>query len=208
MAGFAKPSDRAKAYAVFGGTPRYLEAIDSARPLADNIVTLYDIVAPLESALATQDPAGIWRGLVEPRFHAYLGHLFETIVEEGYYRLQAPFGLPVVKEWGRWEGLDRGRRPVEIDIASELADGRMMTGAVKWNRAKLDVQVHLEHLDMLSRLASAGVGWAHRALEPGSALIYVASNGFTDRFRKAAEASRGEVYLWSLGDLYQEITGG
>jgi uncharacterized protein len=304
MAGFAKPSDCAKAYAVFGGTPRYLEAIDSTRPLADNIVTLmlhptgevrelvrttllqeqglreipkyvailraighgrtelneiaqaaglekgttlrdkidrlidldyvkasrnlgasrttpyryhvsdpalrffYDIVAPLESPLAIQDPAGIWRGLVEPRFDAYMGHLFETIVEEGYYRLQAPFGLPVVKEWGRWEGLDRGRRPVEIDIASELAGGRIMTGAVKWNRSKVDVQVHLEHLDMLSRLASAGVGWAHRALDPGSALIYVASNGFTDRFRKAAEASRNEVYLWSLGDLYREITGG
>jgi AAA+ ATPase superfamily predicted ATPase len=299
MAGFAEPSDRARAFAVFGGTPRYLEPIDSALPLAENIIRLmlhpsgevrelvqttllqeqglreipkyvavlraighgrtelneiaqaaglekgttlrdkigrlidldyvkasrnlgasrttpyryrvsdpalrffYDIVAPLESALATQDPAGIWRDLVEPRFDTYMGHLFETIVEEGYYRLQVPLGLPVVKEWGRWEGLDRDRRPVEIDIASELGDGRLMSGAVKWNRAKVDVQVHLEHLEMLSRLASAGVEWAHRALDPGSALIYVASNGFTDRFRKAAEASRNEVYLWSLVDLYQ-----
>jgi AAA+ ATPase superfamily predicted ATPase len=299
MAGFAEPSDRARAFAVFGGTPRYLEPIDSALPLAENIIRLmlhpsgevrelvqttllqeqglreipkyvavlraighgrtelneiaqaaglekgttlrdkigrlidldyvkasrnlgasrttpyryrvsdpalrffYDIVAPLESALATQDPAGIWRDLVEPRFDTYMGHLFETIVEEGYYRLHVPLGLPVVKEWGRWEGLDRDRRPVEIDIASELGDGRLMSGAVKWNRAKVDVQVHLEHLEMLSRLASAGVEWAHRALDPGSALIYVASNGFTDRFRKAAEASRNEVYLWSLVDLYQ-----
>lgn len=299
MAGFADLADQAKAYAVFGGTPRYLAPIDATRSLAENVITLmlhsagevrelvqtallqeqglreipkyiailraighgrtdlneiaqaaglekgtalrdklsrlidldyirasrnlgasrttpyryrvrdpalrffYDIVAPLESALATQDPTAIWSNHVEPRFDTYLGHIFETIVEEAYYRLQAPLGLPVVKEWGRWEGLDRDRRPVEMDIASELVDGRLMSGAIKWNRAKVDVQVHLDHLGMLNRLGCSGIEWAHRALEPDSVLLYVASNGFTDRFREAAEASRGEVYLWSLGDLYQ-----
>lgn len=299
MAGFTDFADQAKAYAVFGGTPRYLAPIDATISLAENVIALmlysggevrelvqtsllqeqglreipkyvailraigqgrtglneiaqaaglekgttlrdklsrlidldyirasrnlgagrtkpyryrvwdpalrffYDVVAPLESALATQDASSIWSNHVEPRFDAYMGHIFETIVEEAYYRLQVPLGLPVVKEWGRWEGLDRDRRPVEIDVACNLADGRLMSGAIKWNRAKVDVQVHLNHLGMLNRLASSGIEWAHRALDPGSVLLYVASNGFTDRFRDAAEAGRDEVYLWSLEDLYQ-----
>jgi hypothetical protein len=40
------------------------------------------------------------------------------MVEEAYYRLQKPLELPLVKEWGRWEGVDRNRNPLEIDIAS------------------------------------------------------------------------------------------
>lgn len=69
----------------------------------------------------------------------------------------------------------------------------------------MDVQVHTDHLSMLTRLADAGAGWAHRALEPESPLRYVASNGFTDRFRRAAEASREEVYLWTLTDLHRAV---
>ena len=63
--------------------------------------------------------------------------------------------------------------------------------------------MHTDHLAMLARLADSGVMWAHRALDPESPLLYVASNGFTDRFRRAAEARRDEVYLWTLEDLYQ-----
>jgi hypothetical protein len=58
-------------------------------------------------------------------------------------------------------------------------------------------------MSMLTRLGESGVAWAHRALDPASPLLYVASNGFTDRFRQAVTASRDEVYLWSLEDLYR-----
>jgi len=300
LAGFPSAYDRACAYGVFGGAPRYLAAIDPSRPLSDNIIALmlhptgevrelvrtallqeqglreipkymailraigsgrtglneiaqaaglakgtplrdmierligldyvraernlgakrtspyryrisdpamrfyFDIVAPLESALATQDPAAIWQEHVAPRFDTYMGRIFEAIVEEAYYRLQAPLGLPLISEWGRWEGLDRDRRPLEMDIASRLIDGRVLTGAIKWNRNPLDVHVHTEHLSMLDRLARSGVAWAHDALDPASPLLYVASNGFTDRFRRAAESSRDEVYLWTLDDLYRD----
>src|SRR5690606_40063608 len=85
----------------------------------------FDIVAPLESALATQDPAAIWQEYVAPRFDAYMGRIFETIVEEAYYRLQAPLGLPLISEWGRWERLDRDRRPLEMDIASDRKSTRL-----------------------------------------------------------------------------------
>jgi len=91
-----------------------------------------------------------------------------------------------------------------MDIASRLIDGRVLTGAIKWNRNPLDVHVHTEHLSMLDRLARSGVAWAHDALDPASPLLYVASNGFTDRFRRAAESSRDEVYLWTLDDLYRD----
>jgi hypothetical protein len=165
----------------------------------------YDVVAPMESALATQNPAAVWRAHIAPHFDTYMGHIFETIVEEAYYRLQEPLGLPLVEEWGRWEGVDSARRSVEVDVATALIDKRVLTGAIKWSRTAVDVQVHTNHLSMLTRLADAGVAWAHRALEPESPLLYVASNGFTDRFRRAAEASREEVYLWTLGDLYQIV---
>jgi uncharacterized protein len=301
LAAFSSAHDRACAYGVFGGTPRYLAAIDPSRPLSENIIYLmlqptgevrelvrtallqeqglrdipkyaailraigrgrtelneiaqaaglekdtamrdklerlitldyvragrnlgaartapfryrvsdpamrfyYDVVAPLESALATQNPASVWRDHIAPNFDSYMGHIFETIVEEAYFRLQEALGLPLVAEWGRWEGADRERKPLEVDIASELIDKRVLTGAIKWRRNEVDVHVHNEHLSMLTRLAQSGVAWAHRALDPESPLLYVASNGYTDRFRRAAEATREEVCLWTLDDLYQEM---
>lgn len=301
LAGFAAHRDRASAYGVFGGTPRYLAAIDPTVSLADNIISLllhpsgevreliqtallqeqglreipkyvailraighgrtalneiaqasglendsslrfmidrlinldhirrernlgakrthpyryrisdpatrffYDIIAPLESALATQSPRLVWDQYIAPNFPTYMGHIFEMIVEEAYYRLQETLGLPLIAEWGRWEGVDRDRAPVELDIASRLMDNRILTGAIKWNRNPVDVHVHTDHISMLTRLARSGVTWAHQALEPESPLLYVASNGFTDRFRQAALATRDEVYLWILADLYRDI---
>jgi len=162
----------------------------------------YDFVAPLESVLATQDAAAVWEAHVAPNLDAYMGLVFEGMVEEAYYRLQGAFGLPLVREWGRWEGRDRNRRPLEVDIASVLMDGRVLTGAVKWRRKKVDVDVHLGHLAQIDRLAESGVHWAHEARKASSPLLYVASGGFTDRFRAAARASRDEVHLWTLADLY------
>ena len=301
LAGFESLLDRACAYGVFGGTPRYLAAIDPSRSFADNVISLmlhpsgevrelvqtalvqeqglreipkyaailraigsgrteineiaqasglekgnplrdkierligldyvragrnlgakstsavryrvadpavrffYDIVAPLESALATQNPAVVWERHIAASFDAYMGQIFECVVEEAYYRLSERLRLPLVREWGRWEGADRHRRPLEMDVASTLVDKRVLTGAIKWNRDEVDVDVHTEHMSMLTRLADSGVAWAHRALDPASPLLYVGSGGFTERFRKAATASREEVYLWTLEDLYQEI---
>lgn len=298
LAGFKSPGDRAYAYGLFGGTPRYLAAVDPLRSIAANASDLilrpdgevrelvqtallqeqglrdipkyiailravgrgrtelneiaqgtgmaadnslrdklnrlisldyvkssrnlgakakeayryriadpafrfyYDFVAPLESALATQDPHAVWKAHIEPNLDGYMGLVFESVVEEGYDRLRSSLGMPLVREWGRWEGLDRTRAPLEIDIATLLMDGRVLTGAIKWNRHKVDVDVHTEHLSMIDRLAQSGVGWANEARKPTSPLLYVASGGFSDRFKQAALASRDEVYLWDLNDLY------
>jgi uncharacterized protein len=300
LAGFESPRDRALAYGIFGGTPRYLAAIDSDAAVEHNARSLmldpsgevreliqtalyqeqglreiprymailraigrgrtelneiaqasgmkannalrkkiralieldyvsagrnlgtnpkdpyryrvsdpafrfyYDFVAPLESALATQSARDIWKQFVRPRLDAYMGLVFEMMVEQAYYRLQELLELPVVREWGRWEGLDRNREPLEIDIAGPLLDGRVLTGAIKWNRRQVGVNVHTDHLEQLGRLARSGVKWAHAAGDEGSPLLYVAAGGFTEAFRMAARESRREVYLWTLEDLYQD----
>ena len=301
LAGFGDPRERAYAYGIFGGTPRYLSAVDPGRSVADNAISLmlnpagevrelvqtallqeqglreipkyaailravgkgrtglneiargaglepdtalrdkldrligldyvrvgrnlgakakepfryrladpafrfyYEFVAPLESALATQDPRAVWERHIEPNLDGYMGLLFESIVEEAYYRLRPRLDLPLVREWGRWEGVDRGRRPVEIDVASLLVDRRVLTGSIKWYRDPVDVDVHTAHLAMLDRLAHAGVGWAHEARDRAAPLLYGAANGFTDRFIQAARASRDEVYLWTLHDIFQPV---
>lgn len=166
----------------------------------------YEFVAPLESALATQNPRAVWKQHVAPNLDSYMGLIFEGIVEEAYYRLQEHLDLPLVEEWGRWEGVDRNRQPLEIDIASRLMDGRALTGSIKWNRSPVDVAVHTRHLAMLDRLAQSGIGWARVACHPESPLLYVAASGFTERFVQAARATREQVYLWSLEDIYQQTT--
>lgn len=82
----------------------------------------------------------------------------------------------------------------------------MLTGAIKWNRSPIEVGVHTRHLAMIDRLAESGVSWAHEARKPTSPLLYVAAGGFTDRFRQAALATRDEVHLWTLDDLYPPIS--
>lgn len=299
LVGYPDPRDRACVYGIFGGTPRYLSAVDPDRTVADNAIELmlrpagevrelvhtallqeqglrdipkyvailraigrgrtelneiaqasgleadtalreklerlaeldyvhagrnlggrsnerfryrladpafrfyYDFVAPMESVLATQDPAAVWERHIGPSLDSYMGFIFEGIVQEAYFRLRDSLDLPLVQEWGRWEGVDRNRQPLEIDIACTLLDHRVLTGAVKWNRKPVDVQVHVNHLAMLDRLAEAGIQWAHEARKPDSPLLYVAANGFTDRFIQAARATREEVYLWTLADVFQ-----
>ncbi|MFQ5680339.1 MAG: ATP-binding protein [Gemmatimonadota bacterium] len=162
----------------------------------------YEMVAPRESMLEIHDPRSVWTELLEGRLDTYMGHVFESMVQQAYRRLREPRGLPLVEEWSRWEGLDREGAPLEVDIAVRLADGRVLTGEVKWSRSPLDVRVHFDHLAKIERLAAAGVGWAHRAREGESPLLYVAAGGFSEAFVSAARPSREAVYLWTLEDFY------
>ncbi|HEX6194418.1 MAG TPA: ATP-binding protein [Jiangellaceae bacterium] len=303
LAGFTASRDRAYAYGIFGGTPRYLAPIDPARSLSANVIDLilnpsgevrelvqsallqeqglrdipkytailraigsgrttlseiaghagleadtplrdkierlisldyvragrnvgatarepyryricdpathfyYDIVAPLESMLATQNPETIWTQRISQPLDGYMGMVFEAMVEEAYYRLADRLGLPLVREWGRWQGVDRNRQSVDVDIVCPLLDGRVLTGAIKWNRKPVDVDIHHKHLSMLDRLAESRVAWAHEARDPRSPLLYVAAGGFTERFQRAATAAREDVLLWTINDLYQAATG-
>lgn len=298
MVPFPDLRERALAYGVFGGTPRYLAAVDATRPLAENATDLlldpkgevrllvetaldqeeglrdvskyrailravasgqttrneiaqgaglgndralrdklerlielgyietrtnidarptaavrYGVadaafrfyerfVEPNRSVLERAPAERVWADAVVPALDRHMGHEFERMAVEAYDRRTAGLGLPLVAEWGRWEGVDRDRRPVEIDLVARLVGGGVLTGEVKWNGEPVGVGVHEAHLDKLRRMAASGRGWAHEALEPGTSLLYVAAGGFAEGFRRAAEADGHAVTCWSLEDLY------
>ena len=62
-----------------------------------------------------------------------MGKIFEGIVREAYQRYSAKWGLPAIKTWGSWEGMDRDRQSIELDITSRTDDGRLLAGEVKWS---------------------------------------------------------------------------
>ena len=171
--------------------------------IADAAFRFYHrFVAPNASVLERYAPADIWKESVAPELNAYMGLEFERIATQAYDRRAGALTLPIVSRWGRWEGVDRARRSLEIDVVAPLSDGRTMTGAIKWDAAPVGAGVHLGHLEMLRRAADAGRTWAQDALEPAAPLFYVAAGGFTRAFRDEAEASGHPLILWTLDDLY------
>jgi AAA+ ATPase superfamily predicted ATPase len=295
---FPNPRDRAFAYGVFGGTPKYLAAVNPDRSLAENVTRLLlspsgEVRLLVETALDQEeglrdvskyrailravasgcarrneiaqrtglpndaglrdklgrlielgyletranfdarpneavrygisDPAfrfhqrfvepsismlerypaeRVWESSVAPHLDTYMGHEFERIAAQAYDRRSAAQGLPLVQRWGRWEGLDRARQSMEIDLIASLLDGRVLTGSVKWDNAPISPRVHLDHIAMLRRAADAGRRWAHQALEPDAPILYVSAGGFSDAFFDAVRGSERPVKCWSLGDLY------
>ena len=159
-------------------------------------------VTRFEAALARNDAMSIWTQQVARLFDGYIGHVFERIAEQAYRRLQARLDLPLVGDWGRWEGQDRERQSLEIDMVAPLVDGRVMTGGVKWNSTPISTKWHHHHMEGLQRLTKSGVPWAHAAVKRESPLLWVAAGGFEPEFAAAIRAERSEVYLWDLNTLY------
>lgn len=162
----------------------------------------YGVVSRLQAELERSDPLRVWGAHVEGSLDAYMGLAFESLAEQAYYRLAPRRGLPMVRQWARWEGTDRWGKQLEVDVAALLADGRVLTGCVKWNRRPLGPHVHFSHLDAVDRLAASGIAWAHRAREPSAPILYVAAGGFSEAFAAAAGESGRDVILWTLDDLY------
>jgi len=159
-------------------------------------------VEPATSMLERYPVEQVWESAVAPQLDTYMGREFEHIAQQGYDRRASARWLPMVKSWGRWEGQDRERRSLEIDLLAPLEDGRMLSGSVKWNRTPVSARVHNDHMEMLRRAADAGRSWAHAALEPDAPLYYVAAAGFSDEFLEAANTSGHPVSCWTLNDLY------
>ncbi|HVG44066.1 MAG TPA: ATP-binding protein [Longimicrobium sp.] len=300
MAPFPDPADRARAYGVFGGTPRYLASVDVERSLGENVASAalaprgdvraqvetvieqekglrniaqyrsvlaaighgatetneiaqktglkndnslrrmlevleglgyietrrnfaaafnepnryrvadpalrfyYGVVWRYRNELETNPALAVWDAYVKDELPTYMGLVFEDIVCQAYARLRAGQRLPMIHEWGRWEGVDRDRKPVEIDVVARLTDGPMLTGSVKFRGKRFGIAEHRKHLDGLRRLAESGKRWAHEALDPGSPLLYASANGFMPDFdRRIEEEEEGRrVIAWSLEDLY------
>jgi hypothetical protein len=164
----------------------------------------YGIIARYRSELESDDPMEVWSEHIVLELDAYMGLIFERVAQQAYLRLRPRLKLPIVREWGRWEGLDRDRKQTEIDIVARRTDGSMLTGAVKWSAKPVGLSVHDKHVDMLTRLSQSGYQWAREALEPDAIILYVAAGGFAPGFLHHAEAMSARVITWSLEDLYRQ----
>lgn len=164
----------------------------------------YGVVESLRNELETDEPDEIWDDLVVPRLRTHMGHVFERIVRQAYFRLRGPRGLPTVSEWGYWEGRDRNKNSIEIDIVARLSHGSMLTGEIKWNRTPVDASIYRDHVRNLTRLADSGRSWAHDALEDPSTFLFAAAGGFDDEFDAVADAADQTVLRWTLEDIYSE----
>jgi hypothetical protein len=162
----------------------------------------YAIVTRYRNELERDEPLHVWKTYIARELDAYMGLVFESIAEQAYTRRRSTEQLPTIREWGRWEGLDRDRQQIEIDIVARRTDGKMLTGAVKWNHRPITEAVHDKHVDMLRRLGESGHAWAREALASEAILLYVAAGGFAADFVKQARRAGPQVVVWSLEDLY------
>lgn len=172
--------------------------------IADNAVRFwYRFVHPNRSRLETGDPAVVWDRHVRPHLDTAMGGVFEEIVHQGFERFHGDWGLPGAAHWDRWEGQDRNRRSIEIDVVAELDDRELLTGEFKWSRAPVGVDIHGDLTRDLEDLAASGRAWAHRALDPESSAgrLYVSAAGFDPSFRDLAR-EESPIRLVSLEDLY------
>ncbi|HEX8691066.1 MAG TPA: ATP-binding protein [Longimicrobium sp.] len=172
--------------------------------IADNAVRFwYRFVHPNRSLLETGDALGVWEARVEPLLNDYMGKVFERLVREAFTRCHASWGLPAAGEWARWEGRDRNRRSIEVDLVARLEDGRILAGEVKWSTRPVGSDVLTDLLRDLDDLGRSGQGWARDALSDSrsAGFLFVASTAFTAEFRTRARKDP-RIRLVTLEELY------
>ena len=172
--------------------------------ISDNAVRFwYRFVHKNRSLIETGHAKRVWAQRIEPNLDEYMGKVFEGICREAFLRQFTRWDLAAPLEWARWEGQDRNRRSIEIDIVSRLDDQRLLTGEINWSSRPVDIDVHLNHVHALEDLAHSGQAWAHEALNPKNSRIYFSAAGFTDHFRTRASAE-GHIVLVDLAEIYAD----
>lgn len=163
----------------------------------------YRFVHPNRSRLETGDPRKVWTHSVAPDLDRYMGKVFEKICRQSLRRRAEDWGFAEIIEWGRWEGQDRNRRSIEIDLLCRLVDGKLLAGEFKWSSSPVDVDVHFGLLRDLEDLSNSGQGWARDGVskEMSAGYLYISAAGFTDAFVARAEQNP-LIHLISLTDLY------
>jgi uncharacterized protein len=172
--------------------------------IADNAVRFwYAFVHPNRSRLETGDPVDVWQQVVQPRLDTYMGIAFEHMCRTAFTRYHGRWGLSGARAWARWEGRDRNRRPIEIDMVAELDDGRLLTGEIKWSSSPVADDVYRRLRTNLEDLSRSGYAWAHHALSHARSggHIFFSAAGFSDEFRRRADADE-RIHLLELTDLY------
>ncbi len=171
--------------------------------LADPALAFYfTFVTRYQGMLEQYDARAVFDAQIAKQFNTYVGSQFEQVAQQAYRRLQPLRNLPMEQQWGRWEGKDRDGASLEVDVVSRLADGRMMTGGIKWNAEPLASSWQHQHIAKLKRLAHVGQGWAHEALDPDAQIVWVAAGGFTSDFADAVRKTHRHAVLLTLHDLY------
>ena len=172
--------------------------------IADNAVRFwYRFVHPNRSQLETGEAARVWVQRIQPQLDTYMGKVFEGMCRDAFARHHERWGLPGAVEWARWEGQDRNRRSIEIDIAAALDDGRLLTGEIKWSSSPVEYDLHLGLMRDLDDLGNSGQKWARQAVdaETSHGQLYISAAGFTNHFRKQAQRN-GRIRLIALEELY------
>ena len=170
--------------------------------LADNALAFwYSFVFPNRSRLIRESSGSLWGAVIAPQLDGYMGRIFEGMVREAYQRYATRWGLPSIKMWGHWEGVDHDRQPVELDIASRTDDGRLLAGEVKWSADTRGPGLHTSVLNKLSRLAVSGQGWAKDV--DNALFLYVSAGGFAPEMTALQEADP-RVHFLTLSDLYPD----
>lgn len=127
--------------------------------VADNAVRFwYRFVNSNRSRLAMGAGETVWRERIAPDLGAYMGKVFEPMCAAAYRRLHQQWGLLDATIWERWEGQDRNRRSIEIDVVARLTDGRVLTGEIKWSSRPVDDDVHRDLCRDLEDLSRSGQG--------------------------------------------------
>lgn len=165
----------------------------------------YRFVYPHRSRLETGDARAVWDRHVAPQLDEYMGKAFEEICREAFRLRHDRWGLPAARQWGRWEGRDRNRRSIEIDLVARLDDARILTGEVEWSSRPITPTVHHDLIRNLEDLGRSGQGWANDALDPHRSVghLYVSAGGFTDDFLRVAQDD-ARIRLLDLTDLYDD----
>ena len=163
----------------------------------------YAVALPLESDVVAFGAPTVWSNLVaHGRFATYVGsQVFEEVARQAYRRLAPGRDFPLVSKWHSWQGVDRNRNPLEIDMVGRASDGRLVTGSVKYRTRVAGGDVYAQHIDSLQRLAASGKGWGREALQPDSPLLFVSAGGFGESFHAAKESGRETIAL-TLADLF------
>ena len=97
-----------------------------------------------------------------------------------------------------------------MDVATELLDGRILSGAIEHRAKPMGADVFRHHLRDLERAASSGKAgaWARRALDGNGPFLFASVSGFTDSFRQMVEASGRRVITWDLDDIFRGFETG
>lgn len=163
----------------------------------------YRFVRPHRSRLELEAYETIWNEIIQPSLNTYTGQVFEHICRQSYDHFCSHWNLPPAERWDRWQAKDKNRNQIEIDIVSDLVDGSILTGEIKWSSQPIDPKIHYDLVKDLENLSNSGRGWAERALDEkqSSGHIYFSAGGFTDSFQELAHQN-SQIKLIELDDLF------